>query len=148
MVNILFLYTHFMMHLSWIDRVNVRLVNGDSRCAGRVEVLHDGQWGTVCSNYWDMTDAAVVCRELSCGEALQAPRSSYFGPGSGKIWMDGVQCKGSESTLKDCRSKGWGKHNKICDRLSYDAGVKCSSKRFHAPLNQLSTFFLLKQHMQ
>uniref|UniRef100_A0A672KQN0 Si:dkey-21h14.12 n=1 Tax=Sinocyclocheilus grahami TaxID=75366 RepID=A0A672KQN0_SINGR len=107
-------------------RVNVRLVNGDSRCAGRVEVLHDGQWGTVCHFSWDMTDAAVVCRELSCGEALQAPGNSYFGPGSGKIWMDGVKCKGSESTLKDCGSKGWGKHNNYCADHNRDAGVRCS----------------------
>ncbi|XP_052429891.1 scavenger receptor cysteine-rich type 1 protein M130-like [Carassius gibelio] len=95
------------------DRVNVRLVNGDSHCAGRVEVLHDGQWGTVCDDDWDMTDAAVVCREMSCGEALQAPQYSFFGRGSGKIWMNEVQCKGSESTLKECGSKGWGERNTV-----------------------------------
>ncbi|XP_042610810.1 scavenger receptor cysteine-rich type 1 protein M130-like [Cyprinus carpio] len=108
------------------NSVSVRLVNGDSRCAGRVEVLHEGQWGTVCDCYWGLTDAAVVCRELSCGEALEAPVWSYFGPGSGKIWMDGVRCKGSESTLKDCGSKGWGKHNSFCAGHSCDAGVRCS----------------------
>uniref|UniRef100_A0A9J7X4M0 SRCR domain-containing protein n=1 Tax=Cyprinus carpio carpio TaxID=630221 RepID=A0A9J7X4M0_CYPCA len=107
MVNILLLYAYFMMYPSWTDSVSVRLVNGDSRCAGRVEVLHEGQWGTVCHWSWGMTDAAVVCRELSCGEAVEAPKYSYFGPGSGKIWMDEVQCKGSESTLKDCGSLGW-----------------------------------------
>uniref|UniRef100_A0A9J8A083 SRCR domain-containing protein n=1 Tax=Cyprinus carpio carpio TaxID=630221 RepID=A0A9J8A083_CYPCA len=119
----------------WMNKVEcrgneihlVRLVNGDNPCAGRVEVLHEGQWGTVCDFYWDMTDAAVVCRELSCGEALQAPGFSYFGRGSGKIWMDEVQCKGSESTLKDCGSKGWGKYDtSYCADHSKDAGVRCS----------------------
>ena len=128
MDNILLLYAYCMMYPSWTDSVSVWLVNSNSRCAGRVEVLHEGQWGTVCDNSWDETDAAVVCRELSCGEALQAPGFSYFGPGSGKIWMDGVQCKGSESTLKDCRSKGWGKHNSGCNSHNYDAGVRCSGK--------------------
>ncbi|XP_042592194.1 scavenger receptor cysteine-rich type 1 protein M130-like, partial [Cyprinus carpio] len=109
------------------DSVSVRLVNGDSRCAGRVEVLHEGQWGTVCDYKWDMTDAAVVCRELSCGEAAEAPKYSYFGPGSGKIWMDEVECKGSESTLKDCGSLGWGEYDtSYCADHSRDAGVRCS----------------------
>ncbi|XP_043092910.1 scavenger receptor cysteine-rich type 1 protein M130-like [Puntigrus tetrazona] len=105
--------------------VSVRLVNEDtSLCSGRVEVLHDGQWGTVCDYNWDMTDAAVVCREMSCGEALQATGYSYFGKGSGKI-LRYVQCKGSESSLKDCRSSGWDDPNR-CGNHNSDAGVRCS----------------------
>ncbi|MCJ8742904.1 hypothetical protein PDJAM_G00087670 [Pangasius djambal] len=102
---------------------SVRLVNGGSRCAGRVEVLHDGQWGTVCGGGWDMKDAAVVCRELRCGEPVNAPKYGHFGPGSGPIWMDEVACKGSESTLKDC---GRGQRY-ACDH-GHDAGVTCSGK--------------------
>uniref|UniRef100_A0A3B4DWN1 SRCR domain-containing protein n=1 Tax=Pygocentrus nattereri TaxID=42514 RepID=A0A3B4DWN1_PYGNA len=104
---------------------SVRLVNGSSRCAGRVEVLHRGQWGTVCDNGWDMRDAAVVCRELRCGEAVDALSDAHFGPGSGPIWMDGVDCRGSESTLKHCGSPRWGKNN--CEH-SLDAGIICSGK--------------------
>ncbi|XP_043092909.1 scavenger receptor cysteine-rich type 1 protein M130-like [Puntigrus tetrazona] len=106
------------------NSVSVRLVNGDSLCSGRVEVLHDGQWGTVCDYDWDMTDAAVVCREMSCGEALQATWNSYFGKGSGKI-LRYVQCKGSESSLKDCRSDGWYDPYR-CNNHNSDAGVRCS----------------------
>uniref|UniRef100_A0AAR2LFF2 SRCR domain-containing protein n=1 Tax=Pygocentrus nattereri TaxID=42514 RepID=A0AAR2LFF2_PYGNA len=105
---------------------SVRLVDGGSRCAGRVEVLHRGQWGTVCGDGWDMRHAAVVCRELGCGEAVDALSDAHFGPGSGPIWMSKVDCGGSESTLKNCRSAGWGKHNCV---HSKDAGVVCSGVR-------------------
>ncbi|KAK1790412.1 hypothetical protein P4O66_014313, partial [Electrophorus voltai] len=105
---------------------SVRLVDGSSRCAGRVEVLHRGQWGTVCDDDWDMRDAAVVCRELGCGEAVDVLGNAHFGPGSGPMWMDDVDCSGSESTLKNCRSARWGKHN--CNQTK-NAGVICSGVR-------------------
>ncbi|XP_049330429.1 deleted in malignant brain tumors 1 protein-like isoform X3 [Astyanax mexicanus] len=105
---------------------SVRLVDGGSRCAGRVEVLHRGQWGTVCGDDWDMSDAAVVCRELGCGEAVDALGKSHFGSGSGPIWMDDVDCSGSESRLKNCRSPVWGKHD--CNE-THNSGVICSGAR-------------------
>ncbi|XP_065426808.1 deleted in malignant brain tumors 1 protein isoform X2 [Chrysemys picta bellii] len=101
----------------------IRLVNGSSRCAGRVEVLPNQQWGTVCDDNWDLQDAGVVCRQLGCGTALSAPRGAQFGRGSDHIWLDEVHCAGTEAALSDCRAEPWGASN--CDH-GEDAGVVCS----------------------
>uniref|UniRef100_A0A673HHQ2 SRCR domain-containing protein n=1 Tax=Sinocyclocheilus rhinocerous TaxID=307959 RepID=A0A673HHQ2_9TELE len=111
------------------NKKNVRLVGDNSRCAGRVEVFHRGQWGTVCDLGWDMPDAAVVCRELDCGEPVDALGAAHFGQGSGPIWMSLVLCTGSESTVKNCGSSGWSKHD--CTHNS-DSGVICSGKSFNS----------------
>uniref|UniRef100_A0A9J8A328 SRCR domain-containing protein n=1 Tax=Cyprinus carpio carpio TaxID=630221 RepID=A0A9J8A328_CYPCA len=107
------------------EKKNVRLVGGNSRCAGRVEVHHRGQWGTVCERSWDMADAAVVCRELDCGEPVDALGAAHFGQGSGPIWMSAVLCAGSESSLKNCGSGGWSIHS--CNH-NLDASVICSGQ--------------------
>ncbi|KAL1275414.1 hypothetical protein QQF64_035037, partial [Cirrhinus molitorella] len=86
-------------------------------------VLHNGIWGTVCDDGWDLTDAAVVCREIGCGHVTEAKSDAYFGEGSGQIWMDNVNCDGNESSLSNCRTNGWGTHN--CGHYE-DAGVTCS----------------------
>uniref|UniRef100_F6UD58 Scavenger receptor cysteine rich family member with 4 domains n=1 Tax=Monodelphis domestica TaxID=13616 RepID=F6UD58_MONDO len=89
----------------------LRLVGGPSRCQGRLEILYNGSWGTVCDDDWDVVDANVACRQLGCGYALPVPLPLAFGQGRGPIQLDNVDCKGQEAALSECGSHGWGVHN-------------------------------------
>nr|XP_033817875.1 scavenger receptor cysteine-rich type 1 protein M130-like isoform X2 [Geotrypetes seraphini] len=106
-----------------LGELQLRLVNGSNQCSGRVEVLQDGQWGTVCDDMWGIEDAKLVCKQLNCGLSVSALGNAEFGEGSGPIWLDDIGCAGNESHLGQCKSTAWGKHN--C-RHSEDAGTVCS----------------------
>ena len=42
----------------------VRLQQGDYVNEGRVEVYCNGQWGTICDDFFDSYDARTICRQL------------------------------------------------------------------------------------
>lgn len=100
-------------------------MNGSNHCSGRVEVHHNQQWGTVCDDGWDLRDAEVVCWQLGCGAAVEAPGKASFGQGHGPIWLDEVNCTGAEGGITECGLKPWGAPN--CSHRE-DAGVVCSGK--------------------
>ncbi|XP_067337962.1 deleted in malignant brain tumors 1 protein-like isoform X2 [Channa argus] len=106
-----------------LDSQAIRLINGTNRCSGRVELFHNGQWGTICDDRWGMQEAAVACRQMNCGNALAVKYKAFFGRGQDQVWLDDVECIGSEKTFADCPHRGFGEHD--CDH-NEDAGVVCS----------------------
>uniref|UniRef100_U3K326 Soluble scavenger receptor cysteine-rich domain-containing protein SSC5D n=1 Tax=Ficedula albicollis TaxID=59894 RepID=U3K326_FICAL len=105
----------------------VRLVAGPHLCAGRVEVLHEGRWGTVCERGWDLRDAEVVCHQVGCGRALEALGGARFGQGSGQVWLSDLTCAGLEQHLGQCPGPTWGSNT--CGH-NEDAGVVCAAHPF------------------
>ena len=88
----------------------IRLADGGPFC-GRVEVYYNGQWGTVCDDGWDINDAHVACRQLGFRGASYQYQAAKYGEGTGKIWLDDVECNGGEASLYFCKHSGWGTHN-------------------------------------
>jgi len=45
----------------------VRLVGSGKTHEGRLEVLYNGRWGTVCNDSFSNTEASVICYHLGFG---------------------------------------------------------------------------------
>ena len=71
--------------LAGVKDGDMRLADGDTANEGRVEIYYSGQWGTVCDNLWDLTDASVVCRALGFKNATEALGRATFGPGNLRV---------------------------------------------------------------
>eukprot|EP00057_Strongylocentrotus_purpuratus_P021443 XP_011675917.1 PREDICTED: scavenger receptor cysteine-rich domain-containing group B protein-like [Strongylocentrotus purpuratus] len=109
---------------TFCQETNVRLVNGLTLIEGRVEVLIDGTWGTVCDGDWDYNDALVVCRSLGFTGALGTTSLSEFGPSDGVMHLYDFQCNGAESNILECL-KNNSESKPQCRNHSREAGVRC-----------------------
>ncbi|XP_061876017.1 antigen WC1.1-like [Colius striatus] len=109
---------------SCTDRERIRAVGGEDGCSGRVELWHRGSWGTVCYDAWDVRDAEVACRQLGCGPAVAALPEAAFGEGTGPIWLEQVECQGTEAALQHCWA--WPGDRGLC-RHKEDVAVRCAA---------------------
>ena len=106
--------------------VPIRLAGSSSHNQGRVEVYYNGEWGTVCDDGWDDTDAGVVCRQLGFYSWVRAYGSARYGQGIGPIWLNRLSCFGNESSLFECDLLSF--RTKNCTH-SNDASVYCGGSR-------------------
>ncbi len=101
----------------------VRLRDGVNVYEGRVEICNNNVWGTVCDDAWGNVDAQVVCRQLGFPTTgAVALTLAAVVDGTGQIWLDNVNCVGTETTLRSCPANPIGSHNCV---HSEDAGVRC-----------------------
>ena len=85
------------------EGLNVRLKSGGNLGSGRVEVMINSEWGTVCHDGWSVLSANVVCRQLGFGTAKHAFSNSEFGNGHGPVFWSDVNCTGHETNIFKCQ---------------------------------------------
>lgn len=106
---------------------DLRLRDGTGRHTGRVEILHQNVWGTVCDDGLEFTGAtqtnfvAVACGQLGF-ERAGSGLTGGFADGTHPISMDSLVCGGSEAALASCPFGGWQVHN--CSHFE-DMGLTC-----------------------
>ena len=95
--------------------------------SGRLELSYNnGDWGTVCSRQWTLTDSDVACRMIGFNSAISMGGASRYGQGVGDILLDNVTCYGNERTLLDCPHSAFNSVVQDC-RHEDDVGINCTS---------------------
>ncbi|GLC34632.1 AGAP004118-PA [Pleodorina starrii] len=113
--------------------------------AGRLEVWHNLNWGTVCSDWWHRVNSEVSCRALGFHTGCVVDPSSFnqtatdepacttrdaasliapSTPATASIWLDNVDCYGDETGLAACERNAWGYHD--C-KHNQDVYLKCTN---------------------
>ncbi|KAL4007866.1 hypothetical protein ACER0C_001718 [Sarotherodon galilaeus] len=80
------------------------LVGGASRCAGRLEFKHLGEWRPVSGFYskWTLKSAAFVCEHLDCGSAVYTGNTNSLPYQDKGMWSMKPECLQSGSALREC----------------------------------------------
>ncbi|XP_074516708.1 scavenger receptor cysteine-rich type 1 protein M130-like [Sebastes fasciatus] len=108
---------------------DVRLVGGDSRCAGTLELKHQGDWRPVIIylNHWTLKEATIFCRELDCGSAVSVGRREESSWRS--VWRIRSECVQSVSTLRKCATPDSSNPilNLTCSDLLLQPNISASS---------------------
>ncbi|KAL5493877.1 hypothetical protein EMCRGX_G015111 [Ephydatia muelleri] len=114
----------------------VRLSGGSRPSVGRVEVLYNGVWGTVCTygSPWTLIEGQVVCTQLGY-KNLSAVSISPKGSISDvsllyPIWLSGVTCSSQNTNITQCNYTKPIGFNQNCFGIGAhltDAKVDCQS---------------------
>ncbi|XP_010765619.1 scavenger receptor cysteine-rich type 1 protein M130-like, partial [Notothenia coriiceps] len=124
--------------LTCSEPAEVKLVGGESRCAGTLEVKHQGEWRPVKGFPPSTLKAAgVVCRELECGSAVSVGEREETSKRS--VWGILSACVESGSALRQCALSGSSSHflTLTCsDSVRLVGGTSLCSGRLEVNSNQ------------
>lgn len=96
-----------MWNLLGANDGDVRLVDKSSDRSGRVQVYHNGQWGSFCNHRFNAAAGNVLCRQLDLG-IYHSFNTTGVSTQAEKIWIDNFKCNGHESNITQCDIRHWG----------------------------------------
>ncbi|XP_040009026.1 antigen WC1.1 [Xiphias gladius] len=88
------------IHLVCAGSIAVRLTDGPGKCAGRLEIQHEGGWRQVDKNGWTDINSDTVCKQMKCGR--NSASLEKFRQGSGDFLRHIVSCNSSDSHISAC----------------------------------------------
>ncbi|CAL4064347.1 unnamed protein product, partial [Meganyctiphanes norvegica] len=111
--------------------LEVRLSNSETyersgdTAMGRVEVRYLGVWGSICDDDISFEEGNVLCRMMGWNRSVSIFKNNTFGKGEGPVWLDDLQCVGTERTIEECLHLPWGQNN--CDHTE-NLGLQCTAQ--------------------
>ncbi|XP_064609094.1 deleted in malignant brain tumors 1 protein-like [Liolophura sinensis] len=109
--------------------LSLRLTGGPDERRGRLEMLRNGEWGTICGETFSLLNAKVVCRQMGFNESLA---HFYYldGMATGNTSLKRVRCTGNEQRLIECFHMFLGFRANSCKKA---AGVECRRSDDYSP---------------
>ena len=116
--------------MSSIGDLEVRLVDGNFPGEGYVQSrCPESNWSTICTSYWDLREANVVCKELGFPYAYGIQPSGNLASDIGPVVLNKALCTGNEQHLGDCRFK---QNDEECLDMvtAHGPGVQCAESKY------------------
>ncbi|PIK52434.1 putative soluble scavenger receptor cysteine-rich domain-containing protein SSC5D, partial [Apostichopus japonicus] len=106
---------------------SIRVANGPTMYEGRLEILHDQEWGSICDEEFTETEAVVACRELGFDfESIVDSSDEYGWTDDLPIHVIGINCTGRDK-LRECVNFETTTKGKMCYHVE-DVGLQCSTR--------------------
>ena len=117
------------LHIGSPERITddgaVRLASGTTANQGRIEILLQGQWTTICQHGTTETTAQTVCKQLGYSDYDGYQTGAHHGQGRGLISMRNVNCGGYEPDVVSCRRSYYGLFADHGCQHNHDIGASC-----------------------
>ncbi|XP_052829164.1 deleted in malignant brain tumors 1 protein isoform X2 [Octopus bimaculoides] len=120
-------YAHTLILCYKKNDLNIRL-HGGGRNYGRIEILYNGKWGTICNTTWTHINSMVICKQLGFVDGtpfVSGPLSPLPATKETPVYMEKIWCRQEDTHIWSCPNNGWERVDSKCLDHSRDAAVYC-----------------------